>query len=170
LCGHRLHAATTIHAAIAAVPHRFGNATVRATVGLVRTPSEILDESLTIAVVGASRHAEKAAYAVPAQLRRYGWHIIPVNPHADEILGERCYPTLAEVPVPIDLVNVFRPSAQAADVVREAVAVGAKAVWLQQGIVSPEGRRIAEAAGLDYVEDACTAVVRAVGRLTKTPA
>ena len=122
---------------------------------------------MTIAVVGASRHHDKAAYVVPLQLRLHGWQVIPINPHSDEIRGERCYARLADVPVPIDLVNVFRPSADAAAVVAEAVAVGATAVWLQQGIISAEGRRIAEAAGLDYVEDLCIAVERALGRLTR---
>lgn len=131
------------------------------------TPKEVLECSTTIAVVGASRDAEKAAHTVPLALKSHGWRVIPVNPHADEIWGERCYPTLADVPEPIDLVNVFRPSEQAADVVRQAVAVGAKAVWLQQGITSPEGRRIALEAGLDYVEDRCVAVERAVHRLSK---
>jgi predicted CoA-binding protein len=133
----------------------------------VRTPAEILRESVTIAVVGASRHQEKVAYAVPLQMKLHGFQVIPVNPYADEIWGERCYRTLAEVPVPIDLVNVFRPSDQATDVVRQAIAVGTKAVWLQEGIVSPIGRGLAEAAGIDYVEDLCTAVVRAVNQITR---
>ena len=133
----------------------------------MRSPRQILEESTTIAVVGASRYEHKAAYAVPLQIRLHGWRVIPVNPHAEQIWGERCYPRLADVSEPIDLVNVFRPSEQAADVVREAVRVGAKAVWLQQGITSPEGRRIAEEAGLDYVEDLCIAVERALSRLSK---
>jgi predicted CoA-binding protein len=132
----------------------------------VRSPHEILAGAVTIAVVGASRDPEKTAHSVPLQMKRHGWTIIPVNPHARELWGEPCFPTLADVPVPIDLVNVFRPSAQATDVVRQAIAVGAKAVWLQQGIVSPEGRALAEAAGIDYVEDQCVAVVRAVYQLT----
>jgi predicted CoA-binding protein len=132
----------------------------------VRSPQEILASAITIAVVGASRDPEKTAHSVPSQMKRHGWKIIPVNPHTSELWGEPCYPTLADVPVPIDLVNVFRPSAQATEVVREAIAVGAKAVWLQQGIVSPEGRALAEAAGVDYVEDQCVAVVRALYQLT----
>jgi uncharacterized protein len=132
----------------------------------MRTPREILQESKTIAVVGASRHEEKSAYSVPLQLRLHGWHVIPVNPYAEQIWGEPCYARLAEVPVPVDLVNVFRPSEQAADVVAQAVAIGAKAVWLQQGIVSERGRQIALEAGLDYVEDHCIAVERALGRVT----
>ena len=133
----------------------------------MRTPRQILEESTTIAVVGASRHEEKAAYAVPLQLKLHGWRVIPVNPYADQIWGERCYPTLADIPEPVDLVNVFRPSEQAAAVVREAVAIGAKAVWLQQGIVSPKAAPDRRRAGMDYVEDLCTAVIRAIERLTK---
>ena len=94
---------------------------------------------MTIAVVGASRYPEKAAHSVPYQLLRHGWRVIPVNPNVEEIWGERCYPVLAEIPEPVDLVNVFRPSEDATDVVRQAIEIGAKAVWLQQGIVSPQG-------------------------------
>lgn len=139
----------------------------RGSVGVVRTPREILEDATTIAVVGASRNEDKVAHTVPRQLKRHGWRVIPVNPYADEIWGERCYRTLAEIDEPIDMVNVFRPSDQALAVVEQAIAVGAKAIWLQQGIVSPEGRRLAEAAGIDYVEDRCTAVERALGRVTK---
>src|SRR4029079_17115409 len=86
---------------------------------------------------------------------------IPVNPHADELLGERVDRTLADVPEQVEFVNVFRPSAQTPDIVRQAVAVGAKAVWLQLGIASAEAREIAESNGLLYVEDRCIAVERA---------
>ena len=133
----------------------------------MRTPRQILDESSTIAVVGASRHEDKAAYAVPLQLKLHGWRVIPVNPYADQIWDEPCYAKLADIPEPVDLVNVFRPSDPAATVVRDAAAIGARAVWLQQGIVSAEGRRIAAEAGMDYVEDLCTAVIRAIERLSK---
>jgi len=133
----------------------------------VRTPRQILEDSQTIAVVGASRHEEKAAYAVPLQLKLHGWRVIPVNPHAQRIWDEPCYARLADIPEPVDLVNVFRPSAQAAAVVAEAVAIGAKAVWLQQGIVSAEGRQIATDAGIDYVEDLCMAVIRAIERVSR---
>jgi predicted CoA-binding protein len=137
----------------------------------VRTPQQILGEAATIAVVGASRNPEKPSYSVPRQLQRHGWRVIPVNPYADEIWGERCYPTLADIPEPlrrqIDLVNVFRPSEQAAAIVEQAIAIGAPAVWLQQDIISTPGRRLAEQAGIDYVENRCTAVERALGRLSK---
>jgi hypothetical protein len=133
----------------------------------VRTAEQILVESRTIAVVGASRHPYKEAHTVPRQMMRHGWTVIPVNPSATEIWGVPCYPTLAEVPVPVDLVNVFRPSADTPDVARAAVAIGAKALWLQQGIASAEARAIATAGGLDYVEDHCIAVERAVHAITK---
>lgn len=118
-------------------------------------------------MVGASRHPDKAAHAVPRQMQRHGWRVIPVNPHADHIWGEQCYPTLRDIPEPVDLVNVFRPSGQAAAVVREAIEIGAKAVWLQQGIVSAQARQIALEAGVDYVEDLCMAVIRAIERLSR---
>jgi uncharacterized protein len=132
----------------------------------MRTPAQILAESRTIAVVGASRDPDKTAHAVPRQILRHGWHVIPVNPYATEIWGEPCYPTLADIPGPVDLVNVFRPSADTPEVARQAVAIGAKALWLQQGIASAESRAIAEAAGLDYVEDYCIAVERARSQLS----
>jgi predicted CoA-binding protein len=133
----------------------------------VRTPEQILRDSTTIAVVGASRNPEKTAYAVPLQILRHGWKVIPVNPYADEIWGEKCYRTLADIPEPVDLVNVFRPSADTPEVARQAVAIGAKALWLQQDIASAESRAIAEAGGLDYVEDHCIAVERAVRSISK---
>jgi uncharacterized protein len=108
-----------------------------------------------IAVVGASSVPAKAAHYVPAHMQRHGWRIIPVNPHADAILGERVYRALRDVPEQIGLVNVFRPSQQTPDIARQAVAAGATALWLQLGIASPETRAIAEEAGLLYVEDRC---------------
>jgi uncharacterized protein len=142
-------------------------AAIRASLCPVRTPRQILEQSVTIAVVGASRDPEKPAHEVPAQMHRHGWRIIPVNPYADELWGQRVYPLLAEIPEPVDLVNVFRPSADAATIVRQAVDIGARAVWLQQGIVSAEARQIAEEAGIDFVEDSCIAVVRATTGLTR---
>jgi predicted CoA-binding protein len=128
-------------------------------------PNELLARSQVIAVVGMSTHPAKEAHAVPMQLVRHGWTVIPVNPNATEIGGLVAYPSLADVPVPVDLVNVFRPSEHAGAVVEQAIAIGAPAVWLQQGIVSTEGRAAAEAAGIDYVEDQCIAVIRSVYRV-----
>ncbi|MEV1287153.1 CoA-binding protein [Micromonospora sp. NPDC049679] len=133
----------------------------------MRSPQQILADSAVIAVVGASRDPGKAAHSVPLQMQRHGWRVIPVNPYADEIFGEQVYRSLAEIPHPVDLVNVFRPAQDALPVVREAVAIGAPAIWLQLGIVSAEARRIAMEAGIDYVEDLCLAVERAVGGLTR---
>ena len=129
---------------------------------------QILREFRTIAVVGLSRDPSKAAHAIPARMQRAGYRVIPVNPFVAEVLGEKAYPKLAEVPVPVEVVLVFRPSADAADVAKQAVAIGAKALWLQQGIFSHEARRTAEAAGLLYVEDRCMGVERAVHGITKS--
>jgi predicted CoA-binding protein len=109
----------------------------------------------TITVVGASNALSKAAHYVPAHMQRHGWRIIPVNPHANEILDERVYRTLADVPEQVGLVDVFRPSGATPDIARQAVAAGATALWLQLGIASDEARAIAEDAGLLYVENRC---------------
>jgi len=118
----------------------------------------ILTSYDTITVVGASRAGHKAAHSVPAHMQRHGWRIIPVNPHADKILGEQVYRRLADVPGQVGLVEVFRPSEQTPDIARQAVAAGATALWLQLGIASAEARAIAEGAGLLYVEDRCMLV------------
>ena len=136
----------------------------------MRSPQQILAESAVIAVVGASRDPEKPAHTVPLQMQRHGWRIIPVNPHADVLFGEKVYRSLADIPEKVDLVDVFRPAEDAVEVAREAVAIGAPAVWLQLDIVSPEARRIVTEAGIDYVEDRCLAVERAVGALTRRQA
>ncbi|RJQ85973.1 CoA-binding protein [Amycolatopsis panacis] len=132
------------------------------------TPEEILAGARTIAVVGLSRDPAKEAHAVPAVLQAHGFRIIPVHPSATELLGGKVYRKLEDIPEQVDLVDVFRPSAETPEVARSAVAIGAKALWLQQGIVSEEARRIAEEAGLAYVENRCTAVVRAIGRISFT--
>jgi predicted CoA-binding protein len=109
----------------------------------------------TIAVVGASNAPEKAAHYVPEHMQEHGWRIVPVNPRCGTIVGEPAYATLAEVPATPEFVNVFRPSGQTPDIVRQAVAAGASAVWLQLHIASDEARRIAQDAGLLYVENRC---------------
>ena len=100
---------------------------------------------------------------------RHGWRIIPVNPFGDQIFGLKTFKTLADIDEPVDLVDIFRPAADAVEIVRQAVAIKAPAVWLQSGIVSAEARRIAVDAGLDYVEDRCLAVERSVGQLSRLP-
>jgi predicted CoA-binding protein len=118
----------------------------------------ILTSYDTITVVGASAWQSKAAHSVPAHMQRLGWRIIPVNPHASQILGERVYRTLADVPEQVGLVDVFRPSEETAGIARQAVAAGATALWLQLGIASAGARAIAENAGLLYVEDRCLVI------------
>jgi predicted CoA-binding protein len=112
----------------------------------------------TITVVGASNAGAKAAHYVPAHMQEHGWRIIPVNPQAAVILGEPACRTLADVPEPIGLVDVFRPSPETPEIARQAVEAGATALWLQLGIASSEARAIAERAGLLYVEDRCLIV------------
>ena len=133
----------------------------------MRSAQQILAEANVIAVVGASRDPNKPSHTVPAQMLRHGWRIIPVNPFVEEVFGVKTVPTLADIDEPVDLVDIFRPAADAVEIVRQAAAIKAPAVWLQSGIVSAEARRIAEEAGMDYVEDRCLAVERALGRLTK---
>lgn len=119
---------------------------------------DLLEGATCIAVVGASKHPEKDAHAIPKMLQRAGYRVIPVNPNATEVLGERAYPTLADVPERIDIVNVFRPSDEAAGVALQAVSVGAGAVWLQLGVASEEARELVEGVGLPFVEDRCIGV------------
>ena len=123
--------------------------------------SRILSEFSTIAVVGMSQDPSKAAHSIPAALQAAGYRLVPVNPRGGTLLGERVYATLGEIPFPVEVVLVFRPSAEAESVARDAVEIGAKALWLQLGIHSDAARELAAAAGLLYVEDRCMAVERA---------
>jgi predicted CoA-binding protein len=116
---------------------------------------ELLEGGTTIAVVGASTNPEKASNQVPRFLIDAGYTMIPVHPKADEILGQTAYPTLADIPVPVDIVDVFRPAAEAPELARQAAAIGAGTLWLQLGITSPEAKQLAEQAGLTYLEDIC---------------
>jgi uncharacterized protein len=111
-----------------------------------------------VAVVGLSDDPSRASFGVASYLRSAGKEIVPVNPNHATVMGLKCYARLEDVPGPIDVVDVFRRPEYCADVVRSAVAVGAKSVWLQSGIVSDEARAIARRAGIDYVEDRCMKV------------
>ena len=135
-----------------------------------RSPQDVLAGAKTIAVVGASRDPHKAGGSVPAGLQRRGFRIIPVNPYADTLFGERAYRSVLDIPEKIDIVDVFRPAADAPEIARQAAQVGAKALWLQLDIRSDEARRIAEDAGMDYVEDECTAVIASLYRIRKPAA
>jgi predicted CoA-binding protein len=125
----------------------------------MRTPGEILAETKTIALVGASPRPERPSNGVMRYLLSQGYRVIPVRPHRTEILGVACVDSVAEIEERVDLVDVFRRAEFCPEVAEQAAGVGAKALWLQLGIVSPKARAIAERAGMDYVENACTAVV-----------
>ncbi len=118
----------------------------------------ILKESRTIAVVGLSADWFRPSYFAAKYMQEHGYRVIPVNPKYTEILGERCYPDLASVPDKIDIVDVFRKSADCAPIAKEAVAIGAKTLWLQIGVVNEEARQIAEGAGLNVVMDRCVKI------------
>jgi len=111
-----------------------------------------------IAVVGLSDDPNRPSYDVARYLLSVGKEIIPVNPNHAKVLGLKCYPSLDQVPEPVDVVDVFRRPEFCADVVRDAIAAGAKGVWLQTGIVSDEAERIAAEAGIDFVQDRCLKV------------
>jgi predicted CoA-binding protein len=117
----------------------------------------IFRETRTIAMVGASPNWNRPSYFVMRYLQRKGFRVIPVNPRALDapILGETVYPDLASVPVPIDVVDVFRRAEETPAIAAEAVAIGAKVLWLQLGIRSPEAARVASLAGLTAIEDHC---------------
>lgn len=129
---------------------------------------EILERAQTIAVVGLSTSPFKDAHRIPAAMQALGYRIIGVHPTAAELLGEPAYRSLSDIPEPVDMVNVFRPAAEAADIAVQAVEIGAWALWLQLGIRSAEAARIAKGAGLAYVEDRCIAVDARMHGVRKT--
>ncbi|MBV8932960.1 MAG: CoA-binding protein [Kutzneria sp.] len=131
--------------------------------------TELLTSARTIAVVGLSTHPFKAAHSVPAAMQAAGYTIVPVHPTAREILGQRAYRSLLDVPTKIDIVEVFRPADEAPAIAEQAVRVGAGALWLQLGLRSDQARRIAIEGGLRYVEDRCMAVERANRGITVQP-
>jgi predicted CoA-binding protein len=115
----------------------------------------LLREARTIAVVGLSSDPQRASWFVASYLKKAGYKVIPVNPKADRILGERAYPDLASIPEPVDMVDVFRPAAECLSVARQAVAIKAKALWLQLRLVNIEAAELAATAGLTLVVDRC---------------
>jgi predicted CoA-binding protein len=126
---------------------------------------QLLSGASTIAIVGASSNPEKASYGIMRRLQRAGYRVIPVNPRETEVLGERAYASLADIPERVDIVNVFRRPEDTPAVATEAVAIGAKALWLQTGIVSDEAAARASAGGLTVVMDACIATAHALLRV-----
>lgn len=115
----------------------------------------ILRENRTVAVVGLSANWYRPSYFAAKYLQEHGYRVIPVNPAYDTVLGEKCYKSLAEVPERIDIVDCFRRSEEIPAIADEAIAIGAKVLWMQLGVTNDEARRKAEAAGLDVVEDRC---------------
>ena len=116
---------------------------------------KILTSARTIAVVGLSPDPRRPSHGVARYLQRAGYRVIPVNPKVDEVLGERAYPNLRQVPEPIDVVDVFRRSEFVGPIVDDAIAIKASAVWLQDGVVDEDAAARAQAAGLDVVMDDC---------------
>jgi hypothetical protein len=131
------------------------------------TIQSIINRAKTVAIVGLSPNELRASYFVGYYLRRHGFQVIPVNPREASILGVRSYPSLREVPDAIDVVDVFRAPDAVPAIAEEAVAAGAGALWLQYGVISPEGAQIAVDGGLDVVMDRCLKVehARYLGRM-----
>lgn len=115
----------------------------------------LLGQSRTVAVVGLSPNPKRPSHQVASYLQTAGYQIIPVNPGHLEILGQPCYPDLRSVPMPIDIVDIFRKAEAVEPIVREAIAIGAKVIWMQQGIVNETAARLAEEAGLTVIMDRC---------------
>jgi predicted CoA-binding protein len=127
------------------------------------TPSDdqlrdLLTGASTIAIVGASSDPEKSSHGIMKKLQRAGYRVIPVNPKEAEVLGERAYPSLLDVPEHVDIVDVFRRSADTPPLAEQAVRIGARALWLQLGIASEEAAAIAQQGGLLVVMDTCIGV------------
>jgi len=116
---------------------------------------EILKKSKKIAIVGASRNPGKAAHLIPKYLKEQGYTIIPVNPEAETILGEKVYSKLSEVPRPVDIVDVFRPSEVTPEIVAEAVKIKPKLIWLQLGISNEKAKQIADEHKIPIIMDKC---------------
>ncbi|MFZ5453820.1 MAG: CoA-binding protein [Thermodesulfobacteriota bacterium] len=130
--------------------------------------AEIIKNYKVVAVVGLSPKADRPSYRVAEYLQQHGYRIIPVNPGQREILGEKCYPTLKDIPFPVEVVDIFRNVEAIPAIVDEALKIGAKAVWMQLGLVEPESARKAREAGLQVVMDHCLKVEHA--RLAESPA
>jgi len=127
----------------------------------------LLHTSKTVAVVGLSSNELRASNFVGYYLKRHGYQVIPVNPRETKILGQTCYPSLPDVPVPVDIVNVFRAPDAVPGIARDAVAIHAGALWCQFGVINEEGARIAEDGGVAVVMDRCIKVehARYIGRM-----
>jgi hypothetical protein len=125
--------------------------------------AEVLRSARTIAVVGLSSNPARASFGVSRFLQRQGFRIIPVNPNEQEVLGERAYPSLRDVPDQIDIVNIFRRPARVPEVVEDAVQKGIRFIWMQEGVINQEAAQKAEAAGIPVVMDRC--ILKELARL-----
>ena len=127
----------------------------------ISTLRRILRETRTIAVVGLSAEWYRPSYFAAKYMQQHGYRILPVNPRYDEVLGERCYASLREIEVPVDMVDVFRRSADVLPIAEQAVAIGAHCLWQQIGVMNREAAELARAAGLDVVMDRCVKIEHA---------
>ncbi len=127
----------------------------------IPTLRRILKTCRTIAVVGLSAEWHRPSYFAAKYMQEHGYRIVPVNPRYPEILGERCYARLEDIPFPVDMVDVFRKPADLPPIARSAVAIGAKCLWQQLGVTNAEAERIALDAGLDSVMDRCVKIEHA---------
>lgn len=123
-----------------------------------RVINQIIRSAKVIAVVGLSPRSERPSHEVADYLQRQGYQIVPVNPAVESVLGETSYPSLSDIPFPVDIVDVFRQPSAVPPIAKEAVEIGAKALWLQVGVVSAEGAEIARRGGLRVVMDRCLKV------------
>jgi predicted CoA-binding protein len=128
---------------------------------------KILTDATTIAIVGASSNPDKASHGIMQKLQKAGYRVIPVNPSESEILGERSYPSLVDVPEPIDIVDVFRRAEDTPGIADEAATIGAKVLWLQSGISSEEAADRAARGGLVTVMDTCIGATHSLLRVAK---
>jgi predicted CoA-binding protein len=132
-----------------------------------RTIQRLLREAKTIAIVGLSTDTQRASWFVANYLQQEGYRIVPVHPTATELLGERVYASLTDIPIPVDIVDVFRPAVEAPEFARQAIAIRARAFWMQLKLASMEAAALAREAGLDVVADRCIKMehARYCGRL-----
>jgi len=130
---------------------------------------QILTNASTIAIVGASSKPDRSSYGIMQRLQLVGYRVVPVNPNETEVLGERAYPSLRDVPIKIDIVDVFRRPEFTPAIADDAVAVGAKVLWLQSGISNEAAAARAQAGGLKVVMNACLATVHSFLRVPRKP-
>ena len=126
---------------------------------------QLLTDATTIAVVGASSNPEKSSYGIMQKLQRVGYTVIPVNPREAEVLGEKAYASLSDVPVSVDIVDVFRRGEDTPPIAEEAIKIGAKAIWLQTGIFNEETAARARSGGIVAVMDECIGTVHSILRV-----